>query len=57
MLKMYANVNLLLRKFSLSSVGVKCLLLKFYCSRLYCAPTWFDCTNALSKPISIVGFV
>ena len=36
--KLYANVNLLLRKFSKSSVGVKCFLFKTYCSNLYCAP-------------------
>ena len=45
MRKMYANANLLLRKFSKCSVNVKCYLLKTYCSNLYCAPMWFDCTK------------
>ena len=34
MRKMYVNVNLLLRKFSKFSVGVKCFLFKTYCSSL-----------------------
>ena len=39
MRKLYANVNLLLRKFSkCNSVDVKCFLFKTYCSNLYCAP-------------------
>ena len=42
---MYANANLLLRKFSKCSVNVKCYLFKTYCSNLYCAPMWFDCTK------------
>ena len=43
MRKLYANVNLLLRKFSKCSVDVKCFLFKTYCSNLYCAPMWIDC--------------
>ena len=38
MRKIYANANLLLRKFSSCSVSVKCHLVKTYCSTLYCAP-------------------
>ena len=50
MRKMYANANLLLRKISKCSVNVKCYLFKTYCSILYCAPMWFDCTKtALTK--------
>ena len=50
MRKMYANANLLLRKFSKCSGNVKCYLFKTYCSILYCAPMWFDCTKtALTK--------
>ena len=45
MKKMYANVNLLLRKFPKCSVNVKCYLFNTYCSNLYCAPIWFDCTK------------
>ena len=43
--KMYANANLLLRKFSKFSVNVKFYLFETYCSNLYCAPMWFDCTK------------
>ena len=53
MRKLYANVNLLLRKFSKCSVGVKCFLFKTYCSNLYCAPMWFDCTKAALKKLKI----
>ena len=53
MRKMYANVNLLLRKFSKCSVGVKCFLFKTYCSSLYCAPMWFDCTKTALKRLKI----
>ena len=42
---MYANANLLLRKFSKCPVNVKWYLFKTYCSNLYCAPMWFDCTK------------
>ena len=51
MRKTYANANaLLLRKFSKCSVNVKCYLFKTYCSNLYCAPMWVDCTKtALTK--------
>ena len=47
--KIYANTNLLLRKFSKCSVDVKCYLFKAYCSNLYCAPMWFDCTKTALK--------
>ena len=53
MRKLYANVNLLLRKFSKCSVDVKCFLFKTYCSNLYCAPMWFDCTKAALKKLKI----
>ena len=43
MREIYANANLLLRKFSSRSVSVKCHLFKTNCSTLYCAPMWFDC--------------
>ena len=49
MRKMYANGNLLLRKFSKCSINVKCYLFKTYCSNLYCAPMWFDCTKTALK--------
>ena len=56
--KLYANVNLLLRKFSKCSVDVKCFLFNTtYCSNLNCAPSyvWFDCTKAALKKLKIVN--
>ena len=58
MRKLYANVNLLLRKSSKCSVDVKCFLFitycsNLYCSNLYCAPVWFDCNNATLKKLEI----
>ena len=53
MRKLYANVKLLLRKFSKCSVDVKCFLFKTYCSNLYSAPMWFGCTNAALKKLKI----
>ena len=38
MKKIYANANLLLRKFSCCSVSVKCYIFNIYCSTLYRAP-------------------
>ena len=51
MRKMYANANVLLRKFSKCSINVKCYLFKTYCSNLYCAPMWIDCTKTALKKI------
>ena len=53
MRKIYANTNLLLRKFSKCSVDVKCYLFKTYCSNLYCAPMWFDCTKTALKKLKV----
>ena len=44
MRKFYANVNMLLRRFSKYSTHVKCYLFKTYCSNLYCAPLWYNST-------------
>ena len=53
MRKIYANANLLLRKFSCCSVSVKCYLFETYCSTLYCAPMWFDCTKTALKKLKV----
>ena len=53
MRKMYANANVLLRKFSKCSINVKCYLFKTYCSNLYCAPMWFDCTKTALKKLKV----
>ena len=44
MKKMYANVNLLLRKLSKCSVGVKYFYLKHIVLVFFYAPIWFECT-------------
>ena len=51
--KLYINVNLLMRKFSTCSVSVKSMLFKTYCSNIYCALMWFDCTKAALKKLKI----
>ena len=51
--KIHVNANLLLRKFSRCSVEVKCYLFKTYCSNLYCAPMWFDCTKTALKKLKV----
>ena len=54
MRKVYNNVNLLHRKFSKCSVGVKCFISFItYCSSLYCAHMWFDCTKTALKRLKI----
>ena len=53
MRKMYANANVLLRKFSKCSINVKCYLFKTYCSNLYCAPMWFDYTKTALKKLKV----
>ena len=53
MRKIHVNANLLLRKFSRCSVEVKCYLFKTYCSNLYCAPMWFDCTKTALKKLKV----
>ena len=41
MCKLYANVNMIIRKFSRCSPDVKCFLFKSYCSNLYCSILWY----------------
>ena len=56
MWKIYANTNLLLRKFFKCSVDVKCFLFKILshnCSNLYCAPMLFDCTKTAFKKLKV----
>ena len=53
MKKMYANANLLLRKFSKCLIHVKYYIFKTYCSNLYCAPMWFDCAKTALKKMEV----
>ena len=53
MRKNYANVNMLLRRFSKCSTHVKCYLFKTYCSNLYCASfvvkLYIDCYEKIEN--------
>ena len=40
----YANVKMILRRFSKCSTPVKCYLSKTYCSNLDCASLWYNST-------------
>ena len=42
MCKLYANVNMIIRKFSRCSLDMNCFLFKSYCSNLYCFILWYD---------------
>ena len=53
MRKYYANVNMLLRKFSYCSPDVKCCMFKSYCATMYCLSMWFDSTVTSMKKLKI----
>ena len=53
MCKLYANINMLIRKFTKCSPDVKCLLFKSYCSNLYCSILWYDCSKTALKNLRI----
>ena len=53
MCKLYANINMITRKFSKCSPGVKCFLFKSYCSNLYCSILWYDCSKTALKNLRI----
>ena len=50
MRKMYANANLLSRKFSKFSINAKCNLFNTYCSNLYCAPMYCIVFYCIMRP-------
>ena len=51
--KLYANVNMIIRKFSRCSPDVKCFLFKSYCSNLYCFILWYDCSKTALRTLRI----
>ena len=51
--KLYANANMLIRKFSKCSVNVKCYLFKTYCSTMYCSALLFNSTKTASTKLKI----
>ena len=53
MRKCYADVNMLLRRFSKCSTPVKCYLFKTYCSNLYCASLRYNSTVTVMEKSKI----
>ena len=53
MKKYYANVNMLLRKFSNCSLDVKYCMFKSYCSTMYRFFMWFDSTVTSMRKLKI----
>ena len=49
MRKYYADVNILLRKFSYCSPYVKCCMFKSFCATMYCFSVWFNSTATSMK--------
>ena len=49
MCKLYADVNMIIGKFSRCPPDVKCFLFKSYCSNLYCSILWYDCSITALK--------
>ena len=56
MCKLYANINMLIRKFTKCSPDVKCFLFKSYCSNLYCSILWYDCSKTALKTLRIAVY-
>ena len=53
MRKFYANINILLRKFSKCFPDVKCSLYKSFCSIMYCSTMWYNCTVTAMRRLRI----
>ena len=53
MCKLYANINMLIVKFTKCSRDVKCFLFKSYCSNLYCSILWYNCSKTALKNLRI----
>ena len=50
MKKLYANFNMLLRKFNKCSYDIQCMLFKSYCANLYCCQFWHSaCKTTMNK--------
>ena len=47
--KFYAQANTLLRNFRYCSDDVKCMLLRSFCTNMYCSPLWFNSTSSSIK--------
>ena len=53
MRKFYANINILLRKFSKCSPDVKCTLFKSFYSNMYCSTMWYNYTVTVMRRLRI----
>ena len=51
----YANVNMLLQKFSNCSPDVKCCMFNSYCATMYCSSIWFGSTVTSMKKLKIAN--
>ena len=49
--KFYAQANMLLRNFRYCGREVKCMLLKSFCTNMYCCPLWFNSTSSSIKKL------
>ena len=49
----YTNANMLIRKFAMCSVDVKCYLFKTYCSAMYCSAMWLYNTKSAMKMLKV----
>ena len=49
--KFYAQANTLLRKFRFRSDDVKCMLLRSFCTNMYCSPLLFNSTSSSIKKL------
>lgn len=50
---MYAQGNILLRKFHNCSDDIKCHLFRSYCTNLYCASLWWNFTASAFRRIKV----
>ena len=44
-------VNTLLRNFLYCSDDVKCMLIRTFCTNIYCSPLWFNTTSSSIKKL------
>ena len=53
MRKFYANINILSRTFAKCSPDVKCTLLIYFCSNMYCSTMWYNGTVTAMRKLRI----
>ena len=57
MRKLYANINILSRKFAKYSSDVKCSLFKSFCSNMYCSTMWYNGTVTAMRKLRIAYII